>query len=438
MDEFPYRDISPWVEVPSDLQPSLQGEAKAEVAIIGGGYTGLSTALALAERGHDVAVLEKEFAGFGASGRNAGHLTPTLGGPLFDLRKVVGEARISSLLNFSDRAVEHVIGLIRERQIQCDFHGGGNLLVSVSPRQTKVLEKNAQETIKLGGRVTFLPPEEMRKRGIPEAFEAGMLELGGTLHPGKYVMGLRRAALDAGVRLYEGSGVSQVQQGSAITIETDSGGSLKASKVVLATNAFAPGIPVAGIGGRDVVPVRVTLFETEPLTPEQRARVGWPGREALYTAHSSMESYRLSEQGTIVGGCKNVRYKFGSGLAEGNHAKTFRANETAFRQRFPMLGDVKVAHFWGGWIAFMPDFVPMVGRTGDNDNVYYGLCFAGHGIAHGSFMGELLGDLVEGKDNPDFAVFDRKVRRWPMEPLRWLTFKSMLAGISLADWRMER
>ena len=156
------------------------------------------------------------------------------------------------------------------------------------------------------------------------SFRCGVLEeRGGTLHPGRYVMGLRRAALAAGVRLFENSPLLELCAGAPVTARTPQG-SVRSDAAVFATNAYTAGI---GWKSRTVVPLRVSLFESEPLSDEQLSELGWPGREGVYTSHEALESYRLTRQRTIVGGSKLVRYAFGSGLAAGYDPGAFRVIE---------------------------------------------------------------------------------------------------------------
>ena len=140
--------------------PRLEGEISADVCIVGGGYTGLSTALALREEGVDVAVVEADFAGSGASGRNAGHLTPTIGKDLPTLLRLYGRERAAALARFADRAVEHTESLIEKLSIDCHYDPSGNLLAAVHEAQLPRLERSARVGAELGAQVRFVPPDE--------------------------------------------------------------------------------------------------------------------------------------------------------------------------------------------------------------------------------------------------------------------------------------
>lgn len=431
----PFEEISPWVEAPADLRAPLEGDLAADVVVIGGGYTGLSTALALRAQGADVVVLEADFAGSGASGRNAGHLTPTIGKDVPTLLRLFGKERTSRLVRFADAAVAHTEKTILEHGIDCDYAPTGNLMAGVHPKQEKRLRRAAEAARSLGAEVRFVPAGETRERGIPPAFRFGVLEeRGGALHPGRYAMGLRRAALAAGVRIFEGSTVEALEDGPKVRARTRRG-SVRAPHAVLATNAYTRS---TGRKPRAVVPLRVSLFETEPLAPAQLDALGWRGREGVYTAHEVLESYRLSAQGTIVGGSKVVRYAFGSALPEPYDPGAFDAIEGAFRERFPGLADVRVARFWGGWIGLTLDFLPLLGVEGDHGNVFHGIGFCGHGVAQATLMGAMLAERIQGREHEWEGALRRRTLSWPPEPLRWAAAKLFNGALSALDRRTDR
>lgn len=432
---LPFKEISPWVEAPEDLQPSLAGELRADVVVVGGGYTGLSTALSLRAQGIDVVLLEQGFAGSGASGRNAGHLTPTIGKDIPTLLRVFGRERASKLVRFADAAVEYTEETIRKHRIACDYVPSGNIMAGVHAKQESGLRKAAETARALDAQVRFIAADEMRERGVPEAFRFGVLEeCGGTLHPGRYVMGLRAAALAAGVRVFENTKLTALDDGARVRARSQ-GGSVEADFAVLATNAYTTS---TGRLPRAVSPVRVSLFESEPLDDSQLEAIGWRGREGIYTAHEMLESYRLTQHRTIVGGSKLVRYAWGNGLSPGYDPGAFSLIESAFRERFPALHDVSVSHFWGGWIGIALDFLPMLRVEGTRKNILAGIGFAGHGVAQATLMGEMLAERVHGRVHEWEPAIQRRVYSWPPEPIRWLGAKVLIGALSAIDRRTDR
>lgn len=427
--------ISPWLTTPADLQPPLQADVNADVVIVGAGYTGLSTALALQRAGVHAVVVESDFAGFGASGRNAGHLAPTIGKDLPTLLMLFGKARAARLVRFAEHAVAHVEETLRNFGIDCDYEPTGNIMAAVHPSQEKRLRNAALAAGAVGARVRFLDGAAMRDRGLPKSFLAGAWEeVGGTLDPGKYVSALRQRVLAAGIKLYEQTPVQEIHQGPSLRVRTP-GGVVTADKLVLATNAYTLGL---GHLRSKIYPLHDTLVETEPLTAEQRSRIDWNGREGIYTAHESLENYRLTARGTIVGGSKGVRYPYGGVLGGETTEHTRSVIERAFRDRFPELSDLAIQHHWGGWIAMTLHFLPALGVTGSHRNIYYSVGYNGHGLAAASAMGPLLADFMLGRCNDTLADFLRFVPPMPPEPLRWLMIRGMLGVLNAADARVDR
>lgn len=432
---LPFHEISPWLATPADLQPALDQNLDADVVIVGAGYTGLSTALSLRAQGADVVLLERDFAGAGASGRNAGHLTPTIGKDTPTLLRFFGRERASRLLAFADAAVEYTEETIRKFEIDCDYRACGNIMAGVHPKHDARLRKAAAAAAELGAHVRYLARDELRERGVPEAFCSGIFEeLGGHLHPGRYVLGLRRAALAAGVRLFEGSGIVELEPGSRVVARCERG-SVTADHAVLATNAYTPGI---GRLQRMIAPLRVQLFETAPLDEAQLAELGWRGREGIYTSHEVLESYRLTARNTIVGGSRVVRHGWGGSLPEAYDRRAFETIETAFRERFPTLQSQAVESFWGGWIAFGMDFLPTLGSDDEHGNVLYGVGYAGHGVAQATLMGAMLAARVRGGEHEFEAALRRRSLSWPPEPLRWVAGKLINATLEALDRRTDR
>jgi glycine/D-amino acid oxidase-like deaminating enzyme len=432
---FPFEEISPWIREPDDPGAPLQGEQRADVVIIGAGYTGLSAALSLREQGVDVLVLEQDFAGAGASGCNAGHLTPTIGKDLPTLLRMFGEERAQALVQFADQAVEYTEHIVKHLGIECSYEPNGNVLAAVHPKHEKRLLEAAAMASRLGADVRFLSGEEMRERGLPRAFHCGVLEQrGGVLDPGQYVTGLRQAAIDAGVRLHEHSPVQSIDKSTPVRVRCD-GGVVSADSAIVATNAYSRSI---GFMPRKVVPLRVSLFETEPLSASQLAAIDWNGREGIYTSHEVLESYRLSARNTIIGGSRVVRYAYGSKLAQGYDPGAFETIESAFRQRFPQLEGVPVQRFWGGWIGLGLDFLPMIGTTGDQENIHYGFGYAGHGVAQATLMGAMLSDRVLGSAHECESALARRAWPWPPEPLRYAAYEAVTRVLYAIDARTDR
>lgn len=433
-----FLDISPYVSLPADLQPPLTGDSHADVAIIGGGYTGLSTALALHEAGIAAVVLERDFCGYGASGRNAGHLTPTICKDLPTAMMLFGRETAAKLARYADFCVQNTEDMMRAYGIDCDYNRSGNIMAVTHPAQEKRLRKATEAALALGAKMHFVERDEMRERGVPGAFLCGaMEEAGGTLHTGKFVLGLRKAALERGIRIYEQTAVQRIEGRGPIRIVT-AGGTVNAGRLVMASNAYTGEI---GRPGERISPLYITLFETAPLSDAQLDAIGgWKGREGIYTAHESMESYRLTAQRTIIGGSKDVQYFYD--CAPHNHGGESDARKMsvirAFRARFPALKELPVAHAWAGWCGFTLNFMPVVGRAPGNPACFHAVGYNGHGVAQAATMGGMMADLMLGKANPWLDLVCRKPAFMLPKPLRYPAIKTMLAVVNGIDRRIDR
>ncbi len=427
--------VSPWDVEDGARAAPLRGDLDVDVAIIGAGYTGLSTALALRDEGVECAVIEAHHAGFGASGRNAGHLTPTIGKDVPTLVRVFGRRRARALLALAETAIEYAETLITRYRIDCDYAPVGNVIAAVHARQHPTVDRAAAAATALGAHGALLDAAAMRRRGLPAAFTRGFLEpLGGVLDPGRYGQGLRHALVAGGGALFEATPVEHLDLGPTTTLRTPAG-RVRARRVVVATNAYTPTL---GILRATVLPLRVQLFRTAPLAPAERAAVDWRGGEGIYTAHEMLESYRLTGDGRIVGGAKLVRYAYGGGAAPDVDADVAACLARTFYQRFPELRDVPVTEHWGGPIGFTLDFLPAVGRTGPNGNLFYAIGYAGHGIALASYAGRMIADLLAGRDGPGVALWARRFIPLPPEPLRWLVVRGLTGVFSWMDRRVDR
>jgi glycine/D-amino acid oxidase-like deaminating enzyme len=430
--------VSPWMSEPADGTPSLRGDVSADVVIVGGGYTGLSTALALRAEGMRVVLLEAQFCGFGASGRNAGHLTPTIGKDVPTLLRLFGKEKTARFVALADLAMGEVEALIDRHAIACDYEPVGNIIAALHPRQFAAVDRAAEASRVLGLPGQLLEPAEMQRRGLPRSFLRGFHEThGGILNPGLYVLGLRRAALEAGVEIHEHSPVVEIEDGARPRVRTRDG-SASGDLLVLGVNAYALGLALPRPLASRILPIYVQLLQTAPLTPEQLARVGWQGREGIYTAHEILESWRLTRDNRIVGGSKHIRYGYGGQVMPDRDATVALKLEAVLRTRFPELAEVEVTAAWGGRIGLSLDFLPVIGRTGSAGHVLYSMSYAGHGLAMASFAGRMLADLAAGRENPGSVLSDRWVPPLPPEPLRWLLFRALNGFFEAIDRRIDR
>lgn len=421
--KMPFRKTGGWIEPPEDLQPQLEGHVTADVIVVGAGFAGLSTALELTARGAKVIVLEQEFGGFGASGRNAGYLVGSMGIEFDLFAKRVGYAKAKDCVSFYDQAVPYVEKRIRDLGIACDHHASGILRAIIHPSQEKRLRHDMGLGRTLGSETRFVDSAELRSRGIPPAFLAASEQAGGTLNPGKYVSGLRRAAIAAGVMLYEKTRVLSYREGRTVTLETERGRAT-APVAVLATNAYTLQLNLLQ---NKIAALRVSAIETEPLSPDQLAALGWQGREGIITPHLVMESHRLTAHNTLVSTVRKLNYVYGSKTPNIPDDGAYRSIREGQLARFPSLEGVGVRHCWSGYVSAAYDALPVVGTVGDHENLHYVAGCSGHGLCTHSFMGWNLAEKINGAEPKALAALRHKTPRTLPEPLQWCGLKATFA-----------
>ncbi|MFF2554380.1 NAD(P)/FAD-dependent oxidoreductase [Nocardia sp. NPDC058058] len=391
-DSVDYSSFSGWIDSPAEYAPTLTGEARADVVVVGGGYLGMSTALRLAQRGADVVLLESEFCGWGSASRNAGYLTNTLAGDA-QMLAALHPRRLSRVIRFADSSVEFSNKLIDQLGIDCDYERTGNVIAAVTRGQLRRSRHNAEILVKAGADAEFIDGREF---GLPDAFLGGIYErAGGLLNPGKYARGLRAALLDSSVKVFEHSPVGSIRPTDRGVTVTTTAGRVHADRVVLANNAYSRDLAITP---RNLsAPLWVTLVETQPIDPERLRATGWSSRVGISTHHLVLESFRLTPHNTIIFGVRQPETTRGALGARTADPDVVDDLVRGFHQRFPSLESVAPQRAWGGWIAMTPSWLPVVGEA--TKNIYYAIACNGHGLAQGPYLGSLLADRLAG-DRP--------------------------------------
>ncbi len=398
-DSVEYLTFTGWVDPPADIGPPLDGDLTCQVAVVGGGINGMSTALRLAERGQDVVLLEAEFCGHGSSSRNAGQLAGAPGGDL-QLLNLLSRKKMPAMIRLAERAAHHVEDFIAKHDIDCDYVATGNAFAAVSRGQMGRVRRVAKIVTRAGGHVEVGNATEL---GIPRGFVGGMREVvGGRMNPGRFSLGMRDVLLASAARVHEQTKATDVVREGKKVVVTTHHGRVRADRVVLATNAFA--------GEWDItprhlsVPIYVVEVETEPIDPARIAALGWTSGMGLVTQHAIMENYRLTPRGTIVFGVRRLERGTTYPLPEKTpDPGLVEELARAFARRFPSLADVAVERAWGGWIAITSSWLPVAGQIGDD--VYYSIACNGHGLAQAPYVGTLIADaIVDGQRHEDLQT----------------------------------
>jgi glycine/D-amino acid oxidase-like deaminating enzyme len=405
-----------WDEAGSDPPaPRLEGDVTADVCIVGGGYTGLWTALALKQREPSlrVALLEAETCGAGPSGRNGGFLHGYWAS-LPALLPLLGRDRALELA----RAGERVIPGVQALSADVWLREGGLLKVSAAPAQDAAVDEAVEAASSVGVPEQAVPldRDQLATRIRSPVFRRGVFfPEGATVQPARLVRALRRSAVEAGVDLREHSAATRIRDGEVST----AGGRVQAPEIVVAINAAATGWRPAA---RHVTNFGSYVVLTEPV-PEMLEEIGWTGGEAVLDGRMFLHYFRTTADGRVLMGSGsgpigfrgNVDARFTSDLATAARA------ERGLRRLLPGLSNARIERAWGGPIDVSADHLPFFG-TVPGKRVHYGLGYSGHGVGPSWLGGQILASLSLGLDDEWTALplATRPVPSLPPEPLKRL------------------
>ena len=374
----------------------LEGSVNADVCIIGGGFSGLNTAIELAERGLSVIVLEARKIGWGASGRNGGQLIRGVGHGVEQFESVIGTSGVRDLKLMGLEAVEIVRQRVEKYQIDCDLTWGYCDLAN-KPAHVEGFQEDYEELKSLGYRheMRMLRKDEMASVVGSSLYAGGMIDMGsGHLHPLNLAIGEGLAAQSLGVRLFEGSAVTRIDYGSEVRVHTASG-EVRAKTLVLACNAYMNDLNPE-LGGK-ILPAGSYAIATEQLG-ESAARQLIPQNMALCDQRVTVDYFRLSADNRLLfGGACHYSGRDPADIAAYMRPKMLKV--------FPHLADVKIEYQWGGMIGIGANRLPQIGRLKDHANVFYAQAYAGHGVNATHLAGKLLGEAITAQHSSGFDIF---------------------------------
>ena len=364
---------------------ALVGRATADVCVVGAGFTGISAALHLVERGYSVVVLEAERVGWGASGRNGGQVGSGMRESMSVLERSLGAARVAQLWALCDESKSIIADRIARHGIECDWRPG-NLIASTRERYMGWIESEAEFCHRRFGYPGYrmLSHAEMREEVASDSYVGGRMdEGGGHLHPLRFVLGMAGAAVRAGARIYEDSRVERIRWGSPSRVAT-AHGVVEARYVVLAGNAYLDRLE-SRIESR-IMPIVNHVLATEPIG-EQRARSLIRSGACVHSTRFVVDYYRCTADHRLL---------FGGGETYSDRPLD---DPKAFVCRymlrvFPQLADVRVDYAWSGRLAITMNRLPYVGRLAPNG--FFAQGFSGHGVALTQIAGKLIAEAVAG------------------------------------------
>jgi len=415
----------------------LEGNVTADVAIVGGGFTGFWTALFLKELepSLDVCVLEKAAAGFGASGRNAGIAGETLdhSHELAEVHFGADEAR--ELARIGRENLDELERFLTARSIDAGFRRPGQLIVALRDSQRPVLEVGARAAERVGAPGwRLLSAAEVRAEIDSPLYRGGLLAPRNALvDPVALVEGLRAEAVRLGVAVYEGTGADAIEpRGDRVVIRAAER-SVRARRAVLATNAYSHRLFPALVSR--FLPLYDYILVSEPLSSAQWAAVGWKRGHGAVDTRTFFNYYRPTADGRILWGTSEAAYYPGNRVdASCDHSPAhYAALRESFARHFPQLSGLAFPFAWGGPIASTTRLTPFFGTL--EGRIAYGLGYTGHGIGSTRVAGKILAHLVLEKPSPllSLSMVRRKPFPFPPEPLRRLAVSSVTRALRRVD-----
>jgi glycine/D-amino acid oxidase-like deaminating enzyme len=430
-----------WLDSPESPEPlpPLEGEQRCELAVVGGGFTGLWAALLGAERGAEVALLEGDRCGWGASGRNGGFLEASLTHGLENgLSRWPDE--IDRLLELGRENFAAIRETVERRGIEAAWNDSGLIEVATREHEVAWLAEAAETARAHGEDVLLLDRDATRAEVDSPTYLGGLWQRGSsaTVDPAGLAWGLRRAAIEDGVRIFERSAVRGLSRDPAgVLLETEQG-RLRADRVVLATNAYPPLVRRIR---RYVIPVYDYVLVTEPLRPAQRTALGWERRQGLADSGNRFHYYRLTPDDRILWGGYEAIYHFRNGMESRleDHSPTFELLARNFAATFPQLEGLRFTHRWAGAIDTCSRFCVTFGRA-LGGRAAYAVGYTGLGVGASRFGARVALDLAYGRDTELTRLEMVKSRPipFPPEPLRYATVQATRRALARADERGGR
>ncbi len=395
-----------WLDTAPAGMPASEGpvEGHVDVAVIGGGFTGLSAALALGKRGASVTVLDAGRIGGGASGRNGGQCNTGVAQDYAALREQLGVERAQGCYRAYAAAVDTVERLIREEQIDCDYLASGKLKLAAKPHHLAHLEQTAELIRReVDPDVEIIARERIRSEVESDSFFGGLLQKrGGQMHMGKFAAGLANAAVRNGARLFEHAAVTSIEKDRGAYRIESARGTLRAHQVLIATGPSRHG--PFGWYRRRLAPVGSFIVVTEPLPAEQLARL-LPMRRSYTTSRLMHNYFRVTPDSRLLFGGR-ARFTASEQPSDAKSGHILQAN---LAQTFPRLAAARIDYCWGGLVDITADRLP---RAGQHDGIYFSMGYSGHGTQMSTHMGQVMAEVIGGNAgaNP-WRDFD-----WPAIP----------------------
>jgi glycine/D-amino acid oxidase-like deaminating enzyme len=419
---------------PISVLSSLEGEMRTDIAIIGAGFTGLWTSLFLKELDPtiDVTIVEKHIAGYGGSGRNGGILGETIDHSHQLAIQHFGREEARLLAEIGRTNINEMQQFFAQHQIDCDYEPTGRLLVALSEAQLQDCKRAIESATELGITTYQLLNAEQMQAEIKSALYCGGVHSteGGILNPIKLIDGLKRIALQQGIRIFENSAVTNLKQGQ---IQTDQG-IVNSEKIILATDVYSHFLFPKLL--RRFMPLYDYILVSEPLTQFQMEKIGWKNRQGVTDARTFFNYYRLTNDNRILWGTSEAQYYPPNSVSPSHdHSEAhYHALRESFVKHFPQLSELRFEFQWGGAIASTTRLTPFFGHT-HNGQTLYALGYTGHGIGSTRIAAKILAHQALNRPNHllDLSMVRNQPFPYPPEPLRKIAVDQVTKALRRTD-----
>jgi glycine/D-amino acid oxidase-like deaminating enzyme len=424
-------NASVWLDgAPGDEPaPPLARDLEVDIAIIGGGFTGVSTAYHLSKRFPDrgIALLEARRLANGASGRNGGLVLNGITVLDYDADLFAREHAITRA------AIDAIEGLIREHGLSVRFRRSGCMHVSTSARSAEDAHRRVEELAARGAPLRFVPGSEL---GIRGGHGAIVDPTEGLLAGVDLIRAMRPLLVAQGVQIYESTPVMRVREGKVVELET-AGGIVRAKAIVLATSGYTPAL---GYFRSGLLPVISHVIATEPIAPEALARAGLDRVAGFFDDLPRLAYCAVDDERRLVfggGSTAAYGYRFGNATAARPSEAAARALRATLARYIPEAATVPIARRWSGPLDLTLVRHCAIGVMGSHDNIYYGLGYSGHGITLANLAGRVIADLYAGDHDPwrDCAFYMKRPSGIPPEPMRWVGYQLYTRLTGKSPWK---
>jgi glycine/D-amino acid oxidase-like deaminating enzyme len=418
---------------PIAIMPSLQESIKTDIGIVGAGFTGLWTALFLKELdpSAEVAILEKQIAGYGGSGRNGGILGETIDHSHDLAIAHFGLQEAKRLVSIGQQNVNEMQEFFA-KQLDCDYEQSGRLFVALTANQVEDLKRYLEIIQKIGIKeLEFLNTEQIQNEIHSPLYLAGIHSpRAGILNPMKLINGLKQIAKERGVQIYEQTEVQKLEHGR---IQTEKG-TVEADKIIMATDAYSHFIEPSLL--HRFIPLYDYIIVSEPLNQTQMELIGWKKRQGVTDARTFFNYYRLTKDNRALWGTSEAQYYSPNRVdASCDHSEShYKALKESFVRHFPQLRELKFEYAWGGPIASTTRLTPFFGSL-HGGRTLYALGYTGHGIGSTRLAGKILAHMTLEKATEllDLAMVRNKPFPYPPEPFRKIAVNAVTKALRNTD-----